>query len=95
MPCYRWDGADLVLQLAIQPRAREDAFAGMVGERLKVRLTAPAIEGRANDALIAFLAENFGVPRRQVRLEQGETGRQKRVRIEAPRKLPPALGISR
>jgi uncharacterized protein len=88
VPWFRWDGADLVLQLAIQPRARETAFAGAAGDRLKVRLTAPPVEGRANEALVDFLSAEFGVPKRQILLEQGETGRQKRVRVVSPRKIP-------
>ena len=87
VPWRRRDGADLVLQLLVRPRARRDAFAGVAGDRLKVSLTAPPLEGEANAALRVFLARQFGVPRNQVVLEHGETGRRKRVRI-APRKLP-------
>lgn len=93
MGWFRWDGADLVLQLAIQPRARESAFADVTGDRLKIRLTAPPVDGRANEALVEFLSAAFGVPKRQVLLEQGETGRQKRVRILSPRKIPENLAI--
>lgn len=88
----RRDGADLVLQVLVQPRASRDAFAGVVGDRLKVSLTAPPVEGEANAALCAFLAKQFGVPKSHVVLEHGETGRRKRVRIVAPRKLPALPG---
>jgi hypothetical protein len=90
---YRWDGNDLILQLRIQPRASRDEFAGIIGDRLKVRLTAPPLEGRANDHLIAFLAQAFDVPQRQVHLEQGAAGRHKRLRIRSPKTLPPVLEI--
>jgi uncharacterized protein len=90
---FRRDGADVVLLISVQPRAREDAFCGTHAGRLKVRLTAPPVDGKANEALIAFLAERFHVPRRQVVLEQGETGRQKRLRIVSPTSLPPELEI--
>jgi uncharacterized protein (TIGR00251 family) len=90
---FCWDGHDLMLQLRVQPRASRDEFAGIIGACLKVRLTAPPLEGRANDHLIAFLAKAFGVPQRQVQLEQGAAGRHKRLRIQSPKTLPPALEI--
>lgn len=93
MTWFRRDGTDVVLLITVQPRAREDAFCGTQAGRLKVRLTAPPVDGKANEALIGFLAERFRVPRRQVVLEQGETGRQKRLRIVAPASLPPELEI--
>jgi hypothetical protein len=88
----RWDGADLVLHIQVQPRASRNELAGIHGDRLKVRLTAPPVDGRANAALIAFLAELFGVSRSCVTLLAGETGRAKRVRIKRPARLPAGLG---
>ncbi len=85
---FRWDGDDLVLDLRVQPRASHDAFAGPMGERMKVRLTAPPVDGKANKHLCKFLADTCRVARSQVTLEKGETGREKRVRIHAPRRLP-------
>jgi uncharacterized protein (TIGR00251 family) len=83
-----WDGPDLILRIQVQPRARSDEFAGTHGDHLKVRLTAPPVDGRANAALIAFLAETFGVPKRQVTLLAGDTGRSKRLRVAAPTRRP-------
>ncbi len=91
MTWYRWDGPDLVLEVRVQPRAKRDDFAAVAGDRLKIRLAAPPVDGRANEALVAFLAGAFGVPRAAVRLEHGAGGRGKRLRITAPRVLPPAL----
>jgi uncharacterized protein (TIGR00251 family) len=90
---YRWEADDLILALLLQPRASRNGFAGAQGERLKVRITAPPVDGAANDHLIAWLAKQFGVPRRQVALLQGDQSRQKRVRIVSPQRLPPELGI--
>ena len=56
--------------------------------RLKIRVAAPAVEGRANDALVAFLAASFGVPRRNVALIRGETGRRKTLRVASPAARP-------
>jgi len=92
---YRWDGEDLVLACHLQPKASKDEFAGLHGDRLKIRLTAPPVEGKANAHLLAFLAKAFGVPKSQVSLESGELNRQKRVRIARPRRLPEGLGIVR
>lgn len=63
------------------PRARKTHVAGMRGDSLLVRLEAAPVDGAANDALIAFLATTFGVPRRAVGIISGERGRQKRVAI--------------
>lgn len=66
----------------MQPGAKRTEFAGRHGERLKIRLAAPASENRANEALIAFLAEHYRVPRRNVRIASGLKSRDKRVVIE-------------
>lgn len=72
----------MILDLHVQPGASRTQFAGKHGDRLKVRLAAPAHDGKANQALIAFLAEYYGVPRRNVRITAGLKSRQKRVVIE-------------
>lgn len=90
---WRWDGRDLVLRVQVQPRASRDGFAGLHGDRLKIRLTAAPVDGAANAQLTAFLAAAFGVPKRQVQLVSGASGRAKTVRIEAPARLPPELAI--
>jgi uncharacterized protein len=71
----------LILDLHVQPGAARTEFAGKHGERLKVRLQARAVEGKANEALIDFLAAHFRVPRRNVRIVSGLKSRQKRVQI--------------
>lgn len=91
----RREGDDVILVLHAQPGARESAFVGLHGEALKLRLAAPALEGRANRELCRFLAQAFGVPQTSVQLLSGEGSRQKRVRITAPREWPPALAAWR
>lgn len=85
------DGS-LVLQLHAQPGAKRTELAGVRGEgaeqRLRIRVAAPAVDGKANAALRAFLAEAFGVALRNVELVRGETGRSKIVRIAAPARRP-------
>ena len=72
----------MILDLHVQPGAKRSEFAGRHGERIKLRLAAPAVEGRANAALIEFVAAYFGVPRRNVRIVSGLKSRSKRVAIE-------------
>lgn len=91
VPFYRWDGDDLILAVQVQPRASLDTLDGSHGERLKIRLTAPPVDGKANSQLIRFLARQFGVPKRQVQLLSGESSRAKRVRIQHPRLLPAGI----
>jgi uncharacterized protein (TIGR00251 family) len=72
----------VILDLHVQPGAKRSEFAGEHGGRMKLRLAAPAIEGKANDALVDFLADYFKVPRRSVRIVSGLKSRQKRVSVE-------------
>lgn len=72
----------MILEFHVQPGAKRTEVAGMHGERIKIRLAAPASEGRANRALIEFLADAFGVARRDIRILSGMKSREKRVAIE-------------
>ena len=92
-PWYRWDEGDLLLQIRVQPRASRDGIVGPHGNELKVRITAPPVDGEANAHLTKFLAKAFGVARAAVRLESGESGRSKRLRICKPQHLPDAAEI--
>jgi len=74
------DGS-LTLTLHIQPGAKQTGFAGPHGEAMKLRLAAPPVDGKANAALCAFLAEFCGLPKSAVELLSGETSRAKRVRL--------------
>jgi hypothetical protein len=71
----------VILELHVQPGARASGFAGRHGERIKVRLAARAVDGKANEALIEFLAAHYGVARRDVRITAGLKSRRKRVEI--------------
>jgi uncharacterized protein (TIGR00251 family) len=65
----------------VHPRARKNAITGVVGEALKLSLTAPPVEGKANQAVIEFFADLFAIPRSSVTIASGETSRNKVVRI--------------
>lgn len=90
---YRWQEGDLILFVRLQPRASRNEIVGEQDGRLKIRLTAPPVEGKANSALRKFLAKTFGVAGRQVTLESGDSHRDKRLRIHAPACL--VAGITR
>jgi uncharacterized protein len=77
----RQSGADVLLLVAVQPRASRNAVVGLRGKALKLLLTAPPIEGAANDACLRFLAALLGVSRSRVSIVRGERARQKLIRI--------------
>lgn len=81
MSWLRADGADVVLTLHIQPGAKKTEVAGIHGEALKIRLAAPPVDGKANAALLAFVAERMALPKSRVELVSGQTSRAKRVRV--------------
>ncbi len=88
---YRWEGEHLILRVRVQPRASRDELVGWQDGRLRVRITAPPVAGKANACLCQFLATVFQVPKARVIMLAGETGRDKRFRITAPRRLPPEI----
>jgi hypothetical protein len=90
-PWYRWDGEDLLLAVHVQPGARADRLDGCHGDRLKIRISAPPVDGKANDHLLRYLAGLFDVPLRDVSLLSGTGARAKRVRIRQPSRLLPEM----
>ena len=70
------------LSVRLTPRASRDQIAGFEGETLRVRVTAPPVEGRANRALVRLLAKRLGLPRGAVRVVAGQTSRSKVVAID-------------
>jgi uncharacterized protein (TIGR00251 family) len=90
-PCpWRRVGADgsVTLEIHTQPGAKRSEVSGVHGDCLRVRVAAPAVEGKANAALITYLADAFGVPKRAVTIGRGEAARRKTVRIAGPRLRP-------
>ena len=74
------DGA-AIFPVRVQPRASKDEIAGEMGGALKVRLRAPAVEDRANEALVEFLAQLLKTPKSAVRILSGDRSRTKRIAI--------------
>lgn len=84
-------GADIRLRLYIQPKASRDDWVGLHGDEIKVAITAPPVDGKANAHLQKFLAKSFKVAKAAVLIEKGELGRHKMVLIQAPLQLPPLV----
>jgi uncharacterized protein len=77
----RTDGDGVILNLHIQPGAKKTEVVGLHGEALKVRLAAPPVDGKANAALVAFIAAKLGAGRTAVEVISGLASRTKRVRV--------------
>ncbi len=71
----------LTLTLHIQPGAKKTEFAGLHGEALKIRLAAPPVDGKANEALIRFVADQLGLAKSAVNLKSGQTSRRKVLEV--------------
>lgn len=91
---HRYDSAArrLTLTLHVQPGARNSGIAGTHGDALKIRIAAPAVDNKANAALIAFLSEALAVPKSAIALRHGTTSRRKVVEISGGPELVKALG---
>ena len=76
-------GGGVTFAVRVVPRASKNAIAGIHGDALKIRVTAPPVEGRANEALVAFLAKRLGVRKSQVEIVAGAASRRKLFRVIA------------
>ena len=72
----------MIIRVRVIPNAKHSEVMNRVGSIVRVRIAAPALEGKANEELIEFLAEFFDVPRRYVSILRGEKGKEKTVQIE-------------
>jgi uncharacterized protein len=73
--------AGAIFAVKVHPRAKKNAITGELGDALKVALTAPPVEGRANEACIEFFANLLDVPRSSITIASGETSRRKVIRV--------------
>jgi uncharacterized protein len=82
MPTITSTRSGVSFTVKVHPRAKKNAITGKIGEAYKLSLTAPALEGRANQACIEFFAELFKVPRSSVTIAAGERSRNKVIRVD-------------
>jgi uncharacterized protein len=73
--------AGVTFAVKVHPRAKKNAITGEIGDALKLSLTSPPVEGRANEACIEFLAKLLKVPRSSVTIASGQTSRSKAIRV--------------
>jgi len=90
---FRWQDKGLLHSYYLQPRTKIEEFVGLHDERLKIRVKAAAIDGKANVALFKFLGGEFGVAKSAANLQSGDSSHIKLVSINAPSKLPKNLDI--
>ncbi len=83
-PCLTRHGECLWLAVSVVPNAKRSGADGLHDGALRVRLAAPPVEGKANEALIAWVAESLGLPRRAVSLVRGQSSRRKWLALEGP-----------
>ena len=82
LPAFlRAHGDGAVLAIKLQPRASRNAIGELLGDELKIKITAPPVDSAANEALVRWLAEIIGCPRGAVQLVRGQTSRHKTVAI--------------
>ena len=81
MVAVRESESGVTFAIKVHPRARKNAIIGEVGDALKVSLTAPPVEGRANEACIEFFAKLLNVPRSSVTIAAGQNSRNKVIRV--------------
>ena len=91
---YRKTPDGWLLTLHIQPGAKKSEVVGLHGDALKVRVASPPVDGKANEALLAFIADQLGLPKRAVQLVKGDTSRAKTVLVTAS-EIDPALLLTR
>ncbi len=81
-PCMKVRSGNVELHIHCQPRASKTEIVGWYGDALKVRLTSPPVEGRANTEICQFLAQHFGVQAQNVQVLSGKRGRWKWIMIQ-------------
>ncbi|MCL1040657.1 DUF167 family protein YggU [Shewanella marisflavi] len=91
MPPVTREQEDLLIRLYIQPKASRDQIIGPHGDELKVAITAPPIDGKANAHLCKFLAKQFKTAKGNILIEKGELGRHKQIRVVMPKAIPEVI----
>ena len=88
MKFYEWRGKDLILNIHVQTRAKENAITGLHGDRLKLRINAPPVDNKANQHIVNYLANEFSVKQSDIKLISGLKHRDKQMIIKRPTQLP-------
>ena len=90
---YYWKSGDLLLRLKVQTRASTDKFSELLEDRIKLRIKAPAVDGKANEAIIKVLSKEFRTPKLHIQILSGHSSKKKLVKIQKPGRLPDLPGL--
>lgn len=88
MSWYRYKNETLILNLHIHTKAKINEIAGLHGERLRIRIKSPPVDGKANEMLLAYLAKQFGLSKTKTKIILGSHSNLKSVSLHSPAKLP-------
>ena len=91
---YQWKPEGLQLRLQVQTRASDNKFAEILEDRIKLRIMAAAVNGKANEAIIKFLSKEFRTPKSYVQILRGHSNSKKLVLINKPGRLPELPGLA-
>lgn len=85
---YRWQNDILLLKVHLHPGAKASSINGLIDQKLRIKIKSPPVDGKANKELIGLLARDFGIKKSQIRICNGELGRDKLIEIRSPVVLP-------
>jgi len=88
MTFYHWEGENLILSVHVLPRSSHPGIVGVHGDKLKVKITAAPVDGKANADLCKLFSKVFGVAKSRIIIRSGESSRNKSLCIQSPKKLP-------
>lgn len=91
MPAVTLTEDGLQIRVFLQPKASRDQIIGRHGDEVKIAITSPPVEGKANKHLVKYLAKCFGVAKSHVHFVRGELSRHKTLHITHPQKIPPVI----
>lgn len=83
---------EFILKIKVEPRSSRSEVVGPYGEALKVKLTSPPVEGKANKELVELLAKKFGIPKKDVAIISGQSSKNKTVRITGVKSIDDTKG---
>ena len=90
----QWKSGDLQLRLQVQTRTSTEKFGEVIQDRIKLRIKAATVDGKANEAIIRFLSKEFQTPRSSITIIRGQRSTKKLVYIHCPGRLPELPGLN-
>jgi uncharacterized protein (TIGR00251 family) len=85
---FHWRDQDLFLQVRVQPRSSRDQISGLLDDRLRIKITASPVQGKANNHLVKYLSRQFKTPASRISVLNGHSARNKQLLISRPTVIP-------